>query len=124
MLLSTNPQDQHAASVLFNQKFLLVQPNWKSDDGTAEDKLELRLANYAKWLKTYANLCLRGDFSLWPKFYEYKIHRARADQLRRGKDELVYVRAKDADGNYKLIKQSAFKDDLEYIEKLKKEFSG
>jgi len=124
LLLSINPQDQHAAAVLFNQKFLLSQPDWKSNDNTTEDNLEIRLANYANWLKTHANLCLKGDFSLWPKFYEYKIHRARADQLRRGKDELVYVRVKDADGKYRLIKQSAFKDDLEYIEKLKKEFSA
>jgi hypothetical protein len=60
----------------------------------------------------------------WPKFYEYKIHRAQADHLRHGKDELAYARVKDVDGNYKLIKQSAFKDDLEHIEKLKKEFPG
>ena len=57
-------------------------------------------------------------------FYEYKIHRARADHLRLGKDDVAYARVKDADGNYKLIKQSAFKDDLEHIEKLKKEFLG
>jgi hypothetical protein len=124
LLLSVNPQDQSAASILFNQKFLLSQTSWKSNDDTPESKLDLRLANYANWLKTNANLCLEGDFSLWPKLYEYKIHRARADQLRRGQDELVYVRVKDENGKYKLIKQSAFKDDLEYIEKLKKEFSA
>jgi len=124
LLLSTNPKDQPAASTLFNQKFLLNQSGWKSDNGTTQDKLELRLANYANWLKAHAHLCLEGDFSQWPKFYEYKIHRARADHLRRGKDELAYARVKDADGNYKLIKQSAFKDDMEHIEKLKKEFSG
>ncbi len=122
LLLSVNLQNQNAASILFNQKFLLSQTSWKSSDDTPESKLDLLLANYANWLKTHANLCLEGDFSLWPKLYEYKIHRARADQLRRGKDELVYVRVKDEDGKYKLIKQSAFKDDLEYIEKLKKEF--
>jgi len=122
LLLSTNLKDQPAVSTLFNQKFLLNQSEWKSDSGTTQDKLETRLANYAKWLMAHANLCLEGDFSQWPKFYEYKIHRARADRLRRGKDELAYARVKDADGNYKLIKQSAFKDDLEHIEKLKKEF--
>jgi len=124
LLLSTNPKDQPAASTLFNQKFLLNQLGWKSDGGTTQDKLEIRLANYANWLKTHSNICLEGDFSRWPKFYEYKIHRARADHLRRGKDELAYARVKDADGNYKLIKQSAFKDDLEHIEKLKREFSA
>jgi hypothetical protein len=124
LLLSTNPKDQSASSALFNQKFLLNQPGWKSEDGTTQAKLEIRLSNYATWLKAHANLCLKGDFSQWPKFYEYKTHRARADYLRRGQNELVYARVKDADGNYKLIKQSAFKDELEHIEKLKKEFSG
>jgi hypothetical protein len=124
LLLSTNPKDQPAASAVFNQKFLLNQPEWKLENGTTEDKLELRLANYANWLKAHANLCLEGNFSQWPKFYEYKIHRARADHLRRGKDELTYARVKDDEDNYKLIKQLAFKDDLEHIEKLKKEFPG
>ena len=124
LLLSTNPKDHSTASALFNQKFLLNQPGWKSESDTTQDKLEIRLVNYANWLKTHANLCLIGDFSRWPEFYEYKIHRARADHLRRGKDELAYASVKDSDGNYKLIKQSAFKDDLEHIEKLKKEFPG
>ena len=124
LLLSTNPKDHSTASALFNQKFLLNQPGWKSESDTTQDKLEIRLVNYANWLKTHANLCLTGDFSRWPEFYEYKIHRARADHLRRGKDELAYASVKDSDGNYKLVKQSAFKDDLEHIEKLKKEFLG
>jgi len=122
LLLSTSPEDFTAASALFNQKFLLNQPKWKLEGGTTEDKLELRLANYASWLKTYSNLCLEGDFSQWPRFYEYKIQRARADHLRRGKDELGYARVKGDDGNWKLIKQSIFKDKLEHVEKLKKEF--
>ena len=124
LLLSTDPRKHRDASTLFNQKFLLNQPGWKSEGGSTQDDLENRLSHYSNWLKTHANLCLEGDFSQWPKFYEYKIYRAQADHLRRGKDELVYVRVKDIDGKYKLIKQSAFKDDFEYIEKLKKEFSG
>jgi hypothetical protein len=125
LLLSTNPQNQRDASLLFNQKFLLNQGGWKSKDNeTTEDKLETRLKNYAEWLESHANLCLKGDFSQWPNLYEYKIHRARADELRRGKDDLVYVKLKDANGNSKLIKQSMFKDDFEYIEKLKKEFQA
>jgi hypothetical protein len=123
LLLSTNPENQDKALALFNQRFLLNQPSWKSESGTTTDKLELRLSNYASWLKTHAYLCLNGDFSLWPKFYEYKIQRARADRLRRGEDELVYARVKDSNGNWNLIKQSAFKDKLEHIERLKKEFS-
>ena len=124
LLLSTKPQDDPAASALFNQRFLLNQPGWKSEADTTQEKLELRLANYANWLKEHASLCLIGDFSQWPMFYEYKIHRARAEHLRLGKDELGYARVKDADGNYKLIKQSIFKAKLEHIEKLKKELSG
>ena len=123
LLLSTSPKDNSSARDLFNQIFLLNLPEWKSNTNTTEDKLELRLANYANWLKAHANLCLEGDFSRWPLFYEYKTHRARADHLRRGEDELGYVRVKGDDGNWKLIKQSIFKDDLDHIEKLKQEFS-
>jgi hypothetical protein len=123
LLLSTNPNNQPAASDLFNRKFLLNQPGWTSGSDTTEEKLDKRLTNYANWLKAHAELCLKGDFSLWPAFYEYKIQRARADHLRRGKDELGYARVKDAEGNYKLIKQSIFKDKLDHVEKLKKEFS-
>jgi hypothetical protein len=124
LLLSTNPEDDSAASALFNQKFLLNQLGWKSEHGTTQDKLEIRLSNYASWLRAHANLCLEGNFSRWPKFYEYKIHRARADHLRLGKDDVAYARVKDADGNYKLVKQSLFKAKLEHIEKLKKEFQA
>jgi len=123
LLLSPSLKDHSAASALFNQKFLLNQPEWKLEGGSTEEKLELRLKNYANWLKAHANVCLKGDFSRWPEFYKYKIHRARADHLRRGKDELAYASVKDSDGNYKLIKQSVFKDKLEHVEKLKKEFS-
>ena len=124
LLLSTNPKDQLAASAVFNQKFLLNQPGWKSDGGTIQDKLETRLENYANWLREHANLCLEGNFSRWPEFYEYKIHRTRADHLRRGKDELGYAQVKDTDGDWKLIKQPIFKDKLEHVEKLKKEILG
>ena len=121
ILLSTNPKDQSAVSAVFNEKFLLNQPGWKGSKGTAQD-LEKELRNFSDWLKSHANLCLKGDFSQWPRFYEYKVQRARADHLRRGKDELGYARVKDTDGNWKLIKQSIFKDKFEHVEKLKKEF--
>jgi hypothetical protein len=124
LLLSPGLKDHSAASALFNQKFLLNQPEWKLEGGSTEEKLELRLRNYANWLKAHANLCLKGDFSRWPEFYKYKIHRARADHLRLGKDDVAYARVKDADGNYKLIKQSLFKAKLDHLEKLKKEFLG
>ena len=81
------------------------------------------MKNYANWLKDHAALCLKGDFSRWPEIYEYKIHRARADHLRKGKDELGYVQVKDENGDWKLTRQSIFKDELEHIERLKEEFS-
>ena len=123
LLLSINPQDRTAASNLFNKKFLLNQPGWKSESLTTQGELEIRLANYASWLKAHADLCLKGNFSQWPAFYEYKIMRMRADHLRHGRDELGYVRIRDNEGKYKLVKQSIFKEDFEHIEKLKKEFS-
>lgn len=121
LLLSTEPKDQPAALDLFNRKFLLNQSGWKVDNST-EDKLEIRLQNYADWLKAHANLCLEENLSWWAKLYEYKVNRARADHLRRGKSELGYAEVKDTDGNWKLIKQSIFKDKLEHVERLKKEF--
>jgi hypothetical protein len=124
LLLSTNPADRTAASNLSNLKSLLNQPAWRSEGETEEEKLDRRLTNQASWLKEHANLCLKGDFSSWPKFFEYKIQRARANHLRLGKDEIGYAQVKDADGKSKLIKQSIFKDKLDFVERLKKEFSG
>jgi hypothetical protein len=123
LLLSTNPADESVASELFNKKFMLHQPGWKGSRGTVQD-LDNELKNFGDWLKENASLCLEGDLSWWTKFYEYKINRARADHLRRGKDELGYARVKDTDGNWKLIKQSVFTDRLEHVEKLKKELSA
>jgi hypothetical protein len=122
LLLSTNPDDQREASSKFNEKFLLNRPGWENREGTAQ-ALENELRNFAKWLSDHAALCIKGDFTHWPVMYEYKINRARADHLRRGKDELGYARVRAADGTWKLEKQSIFKDKLEHIEKLKKEFS-
>ena len=122
ILRSTNPDDQSAASALFNEKSLLNQPNWKGSRGTEKD-VEKELRNFSNWLRVHADLCLSGDFSKWPQLFEHKIQRARADYLRRGKDELGYARVKDTEGNWKLVKQSIFKDDLDYIERLKKEIS-
>ena len=122
LLLSIDPRNEPAASALFNEKFLLNHPDWKGSRGTIQD-LEKELGNFSSWLKKHASVCLKGDFSRWPEFYEHKIYRARADHLRRGKDEIGYARVKDANGNWKLIKQSIFKDKLEHVEKLKKELS-
>ena len=106
------------------QKFLLNQPGWESQHTDVINDLERRLSNYAKWLRENAKLCLLGDFSRWPAFYEYKIHRLRADHLRLGKEEIGYVQEKDAEGNWVLAKGSIFRDKLAHIEKLKQEFYG
>jgi hypothetical protein len=121
LLLSTSPADRLAASELFNEKFLLSQPGWKGSRGTAQNS-DNELKNYSEWLRQHTKLILEKDLSWWPGIYEYKINRARADHLRSGKDELRYTRVKDVYGNSKLIKQSVFKDKLEHVEKLKKEF--
>jgi hypothetical protein len=121
LLLSTNPAEKSAASALFNEKFLLNQPGWKGSHGSVDD-LDKELQNFSHWLKAHASICIEDNFSRWSELYEYKIQRARADLLRRGKDDQVYTRVRDDTGNFKLVKQSAFKDELEYIEKLKKEF--
>ncbi len=122
ILLSTDPNDHSVALDLFNKRFLLNQPDWKESTDTVESRLETRLARYANWLKANAELVLESDFSLWPKFYEYKVNRARADHLRRRKDEFGYVHIKGNDGIGKLVKQSIFKDKLNHVEKLKEEF--
>lgn len=118
LLLSISPSDQTAALALFNQKFLLNQSAWKGSRGSVED-LEKGLLNFSNWVRENAKNCLQDNPSSWLMFYEYKIHRARADHLRRGKDELGYARVQDADGKWGLIKQSIFKDKLEYIDRLK-----
>jgi hypothetical protein len=123
LLLSSNPKDESAASALFNRKFLLNQPEWNPTGETSQDQLELRLENYSKWLRKHANLCLQGDFTKWPELYEYKVLRARANHIRRGKNELEYVQVKDITGNWKLIKQPIFQDELAHVEKLKNEFA-
>jgi hypothetical protein len=122
LLLSKNPADETAINALFSKTFLLNQPGWKGSRGTADD-VDKELRSFSEWLRTHAYLFLKEDFSLWPKLFEYKIYRARAEKLRRGEDDLVYTMITDEDGKRKLVKQSAFRDDLEYVERLKKELS-
>lgn len=121
LLLSINPNDHLAAQKLFNEKFLLNQPEWRPVNNYVQDRLSLRLSNYSSWLRAHADLCLTGGFSRWLEFYEYKIYRARADHLRNGKDELGYVRVQDSEGKWVLVKQSIFKSKLDYVEEMKKE---
>lgn len=120
LLLSTDTAGRLAASSLANEKLLLNQPAWKASHGTLED-LEREFRNFAAWIQEHAGLCVAGDFSRWPAIYEYKINRARADSLRRGKSELVRELIKDADGNFKTVMRPIYTRELEHVEKLKKE---
>lgn len=122
LLMSTKPENKVSASTLFKEKFLLNQPGWQGSRGSIQD-LDTDLRNFSSWMKEHAYLYLEGELSLWIKLYEYKVHRARADHIRRGENELEYAQIKDSDGKWKLIKQPIFKDELEHIEKLKKELS-
>lgn len=122
LLLSINPADESAATSLFNEKFLLNQPGWREGRGSVQD-LEKELQNFAYWLKEHAALCLDGGISNWLQFYEYRVQRSRANHLRQGKEEITNAGVRDADGKWKLVKQSLFKDRLDYIEKLKGESS-
>jgi len=124
LLLSKNPKDQPAAMNLFNQKFLLNQPGWKSRGEDVLEDLEKRLKNYANWLKEHANLCLKGDFSRWPEFYEYKTHRLSADELRMGGKETILTVISDDNGSLKAIELPVFHQEMEHLEKLKKEIQG
>ncbi len=124
LLLSKNPNDQPDASTLFNKKFLLNQPEWKYLGSDVKEKLELRLENYANWLKEYAGLCLLGDFSRWPELYEYKINRLIADEFRRGGKEYVKAVIKDESGKLKMIVRPIFQREKDYLERLKKELAG
>jgi hypothetical protein len=124
LLLSTDPRDFPAASALSNRKLLLNQPAWRYQGLKTFEELEKCLENDAGWLREHAGLCLTGDFSRWLEFYEYKVERARAESLRRGEDELVRAMVKDAEGNWQMTKRLIFADQLEHIEKLKKEFAA
>jgi hypothetical protein len=119
LLLSTDPGDAPAASALSRRISLLNQPGWRVQGLKTFEELEKCLENYAGWLKEHAGLCLTGDFSRWPAFYEYKVERARAECLRRGEDKLVRALLKDAEGSWQVIKRPLFADEREHIEELK-----
>ncbi len=121
VLLSKNPNDQPEASTIFNRNFLLNQPKWKYAGNSVQEKLDLRLVNYANWLKEHENLCLLGDFSRWPGLYEYKINRLMADELRRGGKEHVKAVIRDENGNLKMIERPIFQREKDHVEKLRKE---
>jgi hypothetical protein len=119
LLLSTVPADSPAASVLANKILLLRQPGWQGG-GTPED-LERTLGRFAAWTREHAALCVAGDLSQWPAIQEYCVLRSRAACLRRGESELVRALVLDADGKPTTILRPIYHDQLEHVERLKRE---
>lgn len=121
-LLSKNIEDQQAADAIFRKTFLLSSQMWKPSGKDTLEDLEQRLRNYAIWLKENADLCLSGDLSKWIEFYEYKIGRQMADELRRGGKGFVTAIVKDENGKFKKIERPIFQRERDYLEKLKQEY--
>jgi hypothetical protein len=124
ILLSRDIKDKDAANAIFSKTFLLSSPDWKSSSGDIYRDLERRLKNYANWLKENADLCLLGNFSRWPEFYEYKINRLMADELRRGGKEVVLAVVKDENGILKTIERPIFQRERDHLLRLRKEVLG
>jgi len=124
ILLSRDIRDDDAAKEVFSRAFLLSSPGWKSSGKDIYADLENQLKKYANWLKENAELCLLGDFSQWPAFYEYKINRLIAEELRRGGKEVVLAVVKDEHGVFKSIERPIFQRERDHLSKLKKEVLG
>ena len=120
-LLSRDMKDDDAANAIFSKTFLLSLPGWKSSGLDVSRDLERRLDNYAKWLKENADLCLSGDFSRWPEFYEYKINRLMADELRGGGKEFVKAVVRDENGKVRTIERPIFQNERDHLVRLRKE---
>jgi hypothetical protein len=124
ILLSRDKNDIDAAKGIFSKTFLLSSPDWKSSREDIYTDLERQLKIYANWLKENAEFCLLGNFSQWPEFYEYKINRLIADELRRGGKESVLAVVKDENGKLKSIERPIFQRERDYLSKLRKEVLG
>ena len=124
ILLSKDIKDKDTANAIFRKTFLLESNGWESNDNDVIHDLEKRLKNYSHWLKNNADLCLLGDFSRWPVFYEYKINRLMADELRRGGKETVRAIVKDENGKFKQIERPIFQRERDHLSRLRKEISG
>jgi len=124
ILLSRDVKDIDAAKSIFSKTFLLSSSDWKSSGEDIYIDLERQLKNYANWLKENAKLCLLGNFSQWPEFYEYKINRLIADELRRGGKEVVLAVVKDENGTLKSIERPIFQRERDHLSKLRKEVLG
>jgi len=121
ILLSKDVKDKDAANTIFNKTFLLSSAEWQRNKENIYLDLESHLKNYANWLKENADLCLLGNFSRWPEFYEYKINRLMADELRRGGKETVMSIVRDEKGTLKTIKRPIFQRERDHLAKLRKD---
>lgn len=124
ILLSKDAKDKDVVNAVFRKIFLLASDDWKSSSDDIIRDLEKQLINYSHWLKNNAGLCLVGDFSLWPVFYEYKINRLMADELRGGGKEVVLAVIKDENGKFKQIERPIFQRERDHLLRLGKEISG
>jgi hypothetical protein len=103
---------------------LLSPPDCRRSREDVSEDLARQLINYANWLKENADLCLRGNFSRWPEFYEFKINRLMADELCSGAKEVVLAVVKDENGALKTIERPIFQRERDNLAKLRKEVLG
>src|SRR3989304_4951965 len=123
-LLSRDMKDRDAANAIFSKTFLLSSTEWKSSREDVYRDLERLLKNYGNWLKENADFCLLGNFSRWPEFYEYKINRLMADELRAGGKEVVLAVVKDGYGALTTIERPIFQRERDHLTRLRKEVLG
>jgi hypothetical protein len=121
ILLSKNPNDKVAADSIFTSVFLLSTAEWKDNRQDTYLQLEARLRNYAAWLRKNEKICLMGDFSRWPAFYEYKINRLIATEIQKGGSELVKAIVKDESGKPQIIERPIFQNERNHLDRLRKE---
>ncbi|HET6597669.1 MAG TPA: hypothetical protein VFG81_18740 [Anaerolineales bacterium] len=89
---------------------------------SAEEKQELILDAYAKYLREHIFFLLQGDFSRWKEFWEYHVSKLTTENARAGRSEFVPVVVTDDNGQFKVIgKQHVFQKGLDYINQLKDE---
>lgn len=121
VLLSQKMEDQDQARAIHKRVFLLSRPGWDINAEDSSIQLNNRLENYANWLRENAEICLLGNFSRWPAFYEYKVNRLIADEIRRGGQEYVKAIIKDENGKPKVIERRIFENERNHVEKLNRE---
>jgi hypothetical protein len=115
LLYSLDPSESRKAKMILRQARLTHQV----DLADPFVDIETQLADYAKWLRQYAEPFLRGDFSQWLEIYEYKVLSARAAYIRSGKEEYVRTVTNDQDKHI-----SIFQTDFDYLNRLRQEYGN